>query len=146
MRLSKMQGFLSLAVVCLAAGRLLANDYVASVTPFGGVDLASTPSSSLSNQSIDRLVDLNSSYDSVAPSYARSVVDEETAAPASNASADVFAPATSDVQPKQLSSAAYVLGGCFAVFGVGLGLCCLGLMSGRQRTINTFTAGFVRVK
>jgi hypothetical protein len=145
MRSLKMQGLLSLAVVCLAANSLLANDYLASVAPFGGVDTSMTPASNLSNHSIDRLIDLNSS-ESIAPSYSRSAIQREDVAPVVSDRSDAATSFVADVQPRQLSNTTFVLGGCFAAFGVGLGLCCLSLMSGRQRTINTFTAGLVRVK
>jgi hypothetical protein len=140
MRWLNLQGILCFAVAMAVSGTAFAADsyYVASTAGFGGVDISSTPSG-ISNAGIDRLLEVNS-QDSLLNSYR----DDATAVKASKVEpADVATPIANaaDTAP----SGMYLVAGVGAAFAMGLGLCCAGLMSGRKRTINTFTAGYVQL-
>jgi len=131
------RGLLGLAVVCAAAGSVLAQEdfYTASTASFGGVDIPQ-PGSSLTDAGIDRLLAVNATPDSL-------LRDVPTGQAQDNVFED-FAP-VNEVAATQ-SSGTYLLAGLAAAFALGLGLCFAGIMSGRQRTINTFATGFIQLK
>ena len=138
------RGLFGLAAILLVASPALAQDgyYTASTAAFGGVDISSRPGDSLSDAGIDRLLQFNASEDSqLRQSSTSSANDVDAVASQSNALAPL-----SDIAARGPSSGMLVLAGLGAAFTLGVGLCCAGMMTGRQRTINTFSTGLVRMK
>lgn len=142
---TRIRGLTCLAVVLIAASTALAADsfYSASTAGFGGLDISSEPSGALNNAGIDRLLQVNATQDSLFRSESSSS-PEASVEPADSTAA--IAPIADVTSGPARSRGTYVLAGCCAAFALGLGLCCAGMMSGRQRTLNTFTAGFTRMK
>lgn len=142
MRCAGLRGMLCLAAAIVVTSSALAADsfYVASSTNFGGIDISSSPTG-ISNAGIERLLEVNRAGDSVLGSY-----DEYADADSSSdsESSNSMAPIASTVDGTP--DVRYLVAGVGAAFAMGLGLCFAGLMSGRRRTINTFTAGYVQLK
>ena len=131
------------AVVILSAGSCLASDsYLSGFTTDNSATIDfGQPGTAISNSGIDRLLEVNATHDSLLGSSRGSNFSEPVASESSAVEIVPIADVTSTT-----GRGMYVVAGCVAAFALGLGLCFAGMMTGRKRTINTFTAGFVRIR
>lgn len=143
MKWTRVRGLTCLSVVLFVASSALAQelDFAAARENFQVGDNSPQPRGMLSNAGIDRLLDINSTHDSL---FSTNRADEDATDQAIEmASAPL---GTVEDAPLPQNRGIYMIAGIGGALALGLGLCCASMMSGRQRTINTFTAGFVRVK
>lgn len=142
MRWKTMRGLSGLALAFMATSAVFAQEslFLAQSGSFGS-DITSPTSTSFDIAGISRLVEVNGTQDSLLRSHddqPRAYSERTTEAPAP------IAP-IAEVSSSNGSTGMFVLAGFGAAFAMGLGLCCVSMMSRKQRTIHTFTAGFVRV-
>ena len=131
------------AVVLFVAGSALAQDleFASAAGNFKAGGNSPQLGGALSNSGIDRLLDINSKHHSVLGSSSDFVDSADEAL--LRASTPL---GTVDDAPIRQGSGNLVIAGIGGALALGLGLCFASMMSGRHRTINTFTAGFVRVR